>query len=217
MELESLKDSRGGFQALRQYIRPGSPQERCDLCASPVPPVHQHLLEAASRALICACPACAMLFGTSDSKYRRVPRGIRLLRNFQASDQMWEDLAIPINMAYFCHDSRDGRAKASYPSPAGAIESLLALEAWRDLMDANPILKSLEPDVECLLANRVGLLSGNAEAEYFLAPIDECYKLVGLIRTHWSGLSGGTEVWQQLAEHFASLRERAVVVEAGRA
>ena len=36
----------------------------------------------------------------------------------------------------------------------------------------------MEPDVEALLINRVG-----PAREYFLAPIDECYRLVGLIRT----------------------------------
>ena len=34
--------------------------------------------------------------------------------------------------------------------------------------------------------------------EYYVLPIDECYKLVGLIRAHWQGLSGGTEVWQEI-------------------
>jgi hypothetical protein len=37
-----------------------------------------------------------------------------------------------------------------------------------------------------------------------------------LIRTHWRGLSGGTEVWQELTRYFAGLRERALVVEAAR-
>ena len=44
-------------------------------------------------------------------------------------------------------------------------------------------LKNMEPDVEALLVNRIG----HARAwtsEYFLVPIDQCYKLVGLIRSH---------------------------------
>ena len=44
--------------------------------------------------------------------------------------------------------------------------------------------------------------------EYYLLPMDECYKLVGLIRTHWKGLSGGTEVWQQIGEFFKNLKMR---------
>ena len=209
----SSSDARDGFQALRQYVRPKPPGERCDLCAAPVAPEHQHLLEPASRALICSCEACAILFSTRDSKYRRVPRQIRLVERFHLTDELWEDLAIPINMAYFYQDSVAGRAKASYPSPAGATESLLALDAWEQLVIANPTLKTMEPDVEGLLVNRLGALSGSTEAEYFLLPIDQCYRLVGLIRTHWSGLSGGTEVWKEIQEFFAILRQRAFVVE----
>jgi hypothetical protein len=42
-----------------------------------------------------------------------------------------------------------------------------------------------------------------------VVPIDECFKLVGLIRAHWRGLSGGTEVWQQMAQFFADLKRKA--------
>ena len=45
-------------------------------------------------------------------------------------------------------------------------------------------------------------------AEYYLLPIDECYRLVGLIRMHWKGLSGGTDVWRELGEFFTSLKGR---------
>jgi hypothetical protein len=61
----------------------------------------------------------------------------------------------------------------------------------------------METDVEALLVNRVG--DGR---EYYIVPIDECYKLVGLIRTHWRGLSGGTEVWREISKFYANLKER---------
>ena len=99
-----------------------------------------------------------------------------------------------------------------YPSPAGATESLLELESWNDLATRNPQLDEMEPDVEALLVNRLGYSRGYSAPEYYVLPIDECYKLVGLIRAHWSGLSGGTEVWQQIGEFFRSLKERATVV-----
>jgi hypothetical protein len=47
-----------------------------------------------------------------------------------------------------------------------------------------------------------------AAKNYFIVPIDECYRLVGLIRTHWRGLSGGTEVWKEMRDFFAQLRSR---------
>ncbi len=101
---------------------------------------------------------------------------------------------------------------ALYPSPAGATESLLPLEAWNGIVENNPILRHMEPDVEALLVNRVGLARGAAPAEYYVVPVDACYQLVGLIRLHWRGLSGGTEVWKEIGDFFTRLRARAQVV-----
>ena len=57
------------------------------------------------------------------------------------------------------------------------------------------------------------LLSGEPRswrrADYYRAPIDECYKLVGTIRTHWRGISGGAEVWMQIVAFFDDLKRRA--------
>jgi len=68
----------------------------------------------------------------------------------------------------------------------------------------NPGLGQMQPDVEALLVNRVG-----EARDFFLAPIDVCFELVGLIRLHWRGLSGGTEVWQEIAAFFNRLKENA--------
>ena len=101
---------------------------------------------------------------------------------------------------------------ALYPSPAGAVESLLPLEAWNEIAETNRALSHLRPDIEALLVNRVGHAHGLARAEYYIAPIDECYKLVGLIRTNWKGLSGGAEVWIEIGRFFSDLRSKAEVV-----
>ena len=63
---------------------------------------------------------------------------------------------------------------AYYPGPAGATESLLPLDAWEALVSQNPPLQKLQPDVEALLVNRAG-----KARNYFIAPIDKCYELVG--------------------------------------
>jgi hypothetical protein len=215
LEEAGAQDSRGGFQKLRQFVAQRPPQERCDLCAAPVHPAHQHLLDPGRNALLCACEACAVLFSAPGSRYRRVPRRTQQVRDFDAPEPLWEDLSIPIDVVYFYRDSAAGRVKASYPSPAGATESLLPLAAWEQLTAANPVLTTMEPDVEALLANRLGPRAGGGAPEYYLAPIDECYKLVGLIRTHWRGLSGGTAVWEELVHFFAALRERARLIERG--
>ena len=45
---------------------------------------------------------------------------------------------------------------ALYPSPAGATESLLSLEAWQEIERENPQLTDMQADVEALLVNRIG-------------------------------------------------------------
>jgi hypothetical protein len=116
----------------------------------------------------------------------------------------WDDLMIPISLAFFSYSTPANRVVALYPGPAGAAESALRLEAWREIADANPELQNLAPDVEAVLVNRVG-----ATREYFIAPIDECYRLVGLIRMHWRGLSGGAAVWGEIGRFFDDLRRTA--------
>ncbi len=101
---------------------------------------------------------------------------------------------------------------ALYPSPAGAVESLLSLDAWNEIVQENPALSQLQPDIEALLVNRVGHAHELASAEYYIAPIDECYRLVGLIRANWKGLSGGSEVWMEIGRFFSELRSHADVV-----
>jgi uncharacterized protein DUF5947 len=90
--------------------------------------------------------------------------------------------------------------KALYSSPAGATESLLPLAAWNSLAERNPQLGTMQPDVEAFLVNRVG-----TKREYYVVPIDVCFELVGLIRLHWRGLSGGDVVWQEVENFFARL------------
>jgi hypothetical protein len=180
---------RGPFATLRQFVRERAAVERCELCSAELAPDHQHLIEPASRQLLCCCDACAILFsGQGATKYRRVPRRIRFMPDFRMTDAQWDSLMIPINMAFFFQSTPAGRVVALYPGPAGATESLLSLASWEELVRDNPILEELEPDAEALLVNRVG-----GAREYYVVPIDRCYELVGLIRTSWRGLSGGSE------------------------
>lgn len=177
---------------LKQFVSPGRGSERCDLCGSDVGAEHEHLLDVAERRLLCACGACAILFERTTTR-RRVPRHVRLLTDFRLSDAQWDALGIPISLAFFVNSTPHKRIVAYYPSPAGATESLLSLEMR---------LPDMSPDVEALLVNR------NA-AEYFVAPIDQCYRLVGLIRTQWTGFSGGPAVWKSIGDFFEEMRHRA--------
>jgi Family of unknown function (DUF5947) len=196
------------FTSLRQFARKRANVECCEMCSTELSADHQHLLEPATRKLICACDACAILFSNSGAKYKRVPRQVRFLRNFKMTDGQWDSLMIPIDMAFLFTSTPREKVVAFYPSPAGAIESLLCLETWMDVAQENPVLQEMEPDVEALLVNRVGAARG-VKPEFYVVPIDDCYKLVGLIRMHWRGLSGGTEVWREIGQFFADLKKKA--------
>jgi hypothetical protein len=185
---------------------PAAVAELCDMCAAPVPPVHRHLVDVDDRRLLCACRACALLF---DSKaaggghLRLVPMRRRRLDDFVLDGAQWDRLRIPVDMAFFFHSTPAERVSAFYPSPAGPTECLLELEAWTDLAAANPVLGDMEPDVEALLVSRARDMR-----EHWLVPIDDCYELVGLIRTHWKGFGGGEEVWAEIDRFFEDLPTR---------
>lgn len=199
--------------ALQRFLRPRPRVEVCELCSAVLGPEHQHLVDPAQRTLACACDACAILFSQQGgTKYKRVPRRVRFLTDLRISDGQWDSLSIPIGLAFLFHSSPLGRVVAMYPSPAGATESLLSLETWNDLLEANPVLRDAESDVEALLVNRVGQSRGPSGATHYLVPIDACYRLVGVIRAHWRGFSGGAELWQEVDRFFTDLDARAEVV-----
>jgi hypothetical protein len=186
-------------------------QEHCDLCGEPIPSEHRHLLEVSTREIMCACRPCSILFDSkaaSEGRYRLIPDRRLFLEGFEMSDVQWESLRVPVDMAFFFYSTPAERVVAFYPSPMGPTESLLKLSAWEELERCNPVLGRMERDVEALLVNRV-----RGAREHFLVPIDECYSLVGLIRTNWRGLSGGREVWEKIARFFEELRERSKSVQ----
>jgi hypothetical protein len=210
MSASQFTGSSDGFGALRQFAKRERPLERCELCSLGLRTDHPHLIELSQRKLLCTCDACAILFSGQGVKFKRVPRRVLSLPTFHLTDAEWNGLTIPINMAFFFKNSLENRVIAMYPSPAGATESLLALESWNDIAGRNPTLNEMQSDVEALLVNRLGYSRGYSAPEYYLLPIDECYKLVGLIRMHWKGLSGGTEVWREIGEVFSNLKARSV-------
>lgn len=196
---------------LRQLTRKRAPIEQCEMCSLQLGEQHQHLIDPERRKLLCVCNACAILFTTGEgTKLRRVPADARFLPKFRMSEEQWNALMIPIGLAFFFISTPRNRVVAFYPSPAGATESLLEIPAWDDVVSENPVLAEMTPDVEALLVNRVGITRGTP-AEYYIAPIDECYKLAGLIRTHWRGFSGGAEMWGEIAGFFAALKRKADV------
>ena len=210
------------LQALRRFLRVREPavhetaraaEEHCQMCSAPLVAEHRHMLELARHDILCACNACALLFaseGAAQDKYRLIPRRVLALQDFRMSDEQWEELMLPVNMLYLFRSTEAGRVLAFYPSPAGAMESLLNLEHWETLAEANPILQDLAPDVEALLINRI-----ERTRAYYLVSIDVCYRLVGLLRVSWKGLSGGQEAREGIAHFFAELQDQATPASSG--
>lgn len=197
------------FPALKRFARsPRKFAERCDLCGIELAPEHAHLIEPKNRQISCACQPCALLFtNQTDGRFKRVPHEAKFLTDFRISDAQWSNLLLPIELAFFFKSSPQQRVIALYPSPAGATESLLPLEAWNEIERENPVLQNMEADTEALLVNRVG-----EARDHFLAPIDKCFELVGLIRLKWTGLSGGAEVWNGIGKFFENLKANSRVI-----
>jgi hypothetical protein len=210
MSYEAAIRTQSPIAMLRRMAQTRAPEEKCEFCNCSIAPNHRHLLELASRKIICACDPCALRFqAVVSGRFKLIPRDARLLPDFQITEMQWDNFALPINLTFFYRDTQAEKVIAMYPSPAGATESLLPAENWDALEAGNPTLAAMEPDVEALLVNRMG-----AAREYFLTPIDVCYELAGLIRTHWRGLSGGENVWQEIDKFFNALREKAGVIHA---
>jgi hypothetical protein len=180
-------------------------EERCDLCGEPVPPAHRHLIDVHDRRLLCACRPCSILFdhrGAGGGHFRLLPQRSHYLAGFELDDALWQNLRLPVDLAFFFHSTAAGRVVAFYPAPVGATESLLELDAWGELVARNPVLLELESDVEALLVNRTA-----GAGEHWIVPVDRCYELVGLIRMHWKGFGGGPEVWEQVDAFFERLQQ----------
>ncbi len=181
------------------------------MCGEAVAEEHSHVVNIETRSLICTCRACYLLFtheGAAQGKYRAVPDRYLHDPSFSLTEREWDDIQIPVDMAFFFFNSSLDRFAAFYPSPAGATESTLDLEAWDLVMDANPLLATVAVDVEALLVRRT-----DDGFECFLAPIDACYELVGRVKLHWKGFHGGDRVWREIDEFFGSLRSRSRRVE----
>jgi hypothetical protein len=182
------------------------PGERCEMCANPIGEWHGHVVDIEHRGLMCTCRPCAMLFtqeGAAGGRYKTVPERYRYAANVPLAAATWDSIEIPVATAFFFQNSVLERTVAFYPSPAGATESLLSLEAWNDLLAALPEFADLRPDVEALLVYK-----GDSGFEFFAVPIDACYQLVGLVRMHWQGFDGGEQAWAEIHKFFAGLRER---------
>jgi hypothetical protein len=201
------KENPQSLQKLRRFLEPKPKPplgERCEFCDAEIADQHSHAVNIETRALMCACRACYLLFtreGAARGKYRAVPERYLYITTPMFSEGQWDELQIPVGIAFFFFNTSLGRVVALYPGPAGATESLLRLETWQEIVRQNPLLERLAPDVEALLVHRS--LEG---CVCYIVPIDACYELVGRIRRRWKGFDGGEEARHEIQAFFAGLR-----------
>ncbi len=143
---------------------------------------------------------------SGEARYR--PTGSRTvwLEGLELSDDLWAAFQIPIGLAFFMRSTATGNVVGLYPSPAGATECELDLAAWDRLVAANPVLEDLDPDAEALIVNRMADPHVHA-----IAPLDDCYRLVGIIKATWEGISGGAEMEAAVQRYFDGLRATATM------
>ena len=132
-----------GLSRFLQQRPSAPPGSVCDMCAEQITEDHPHVVNLDGRRLMCTCRGCYLLFsagGSGGGKYRQVPNSYAHDPEFTLTPAQWDGLQIPVSMAFFFHNSAIGEVVALYPSPAGATESTLPLDAWADIVEANPRL-----------------------------------------------------------------------------
>jgi hypothetical protein len=104
-----------------------------------------------------------------------------------------------VGLAFFVRDPGGG-VVAHYPSPAGATRWEVEPATWAAMVARCPDLGSLAPRTQALLLN-----TARGRSEHWLVPVDDCYRLVAVIRQEWRGLSGGSTVWPAVDRFFEEL------------
>ena len=195
--------------ALNALTKPRSTKplgEVCEMCGVDIGEEHPHVVNIEARSMQCTCRPCYLLFapeGAGRGRYRAVPERYLIDDGSDISEAQWDQLQVPVAMAFFFENSVLGHVVAQYPSPAGATESLLDLQAWQQIVAGNRLAAALLPDVEALFVHRSR--EGN---KTYLVPIDVCYELVGRMRMHWTGFDGGAEARQDVAQFLERLTTR---------
>lgn len=176
--------------------------EKCNFCGRILSADHRHLVDLSAMRFLCTCEMCMITMAESEI-YKPLPQRHLELNDFRMTDELWSDFLIPVNMAFFVLSSSRNGAVAYYPAPTGATESKLKMEPWNELVQLNPVLNTLIPDLEALLVNRF-----DTSGQYYVVPIDSCYKLIGMIRISWKGIFGGPEVNDIIRQFFSELKEK---------
>ena len=188
-------------RAVRRRFEPAvDTGERCDMCGAAVPARHRHVFDEQRDELLCTCQPCTLLFERDAAglgHYRLVPEHRERLPGLDP-----HELGVPVGLAFFVKRS-DGTVVAHYPSPMGATRWDVDTAAWRRVEERWPAVRDMAPEVQALLVH-----TARGAHEHWIVPVDDCYRLVAVIRREWRGLSGGSTVWPAIERFFADLDRR---------
>jgi len=191
------------------------PGEACEMCGTSILDAHGHVVDLERSSLLCTCRPCYLLFTHSQAgggRWRAVPDRYLSDPGRPLSAAEWDELEIPVGLAFFLRSSANGQVAGFYPSPAGVTECQLDLGRWQRMAAEHPLLGEAEADVEAVLIHRDG-----STVEHFVVPVDVCYELAGRLRLLWRGFDGGDEARDAIAEFLGLVasQARALAAEPG--
>lgn len=189
---------------LRRFAEIATDHRPCDLCRCELANPHRHVMDVTTRSILCACNLCAWTFSNdANGRFRPIPQFVTRVDS-GILDDLWNRLDIPIGMAFFTVEHLPQQEsmilRAVYPSPGGPIVSSVDPLVWQSLFESHHRPLKMQPDVESLLVRQT-----EKNDDCFIAPIDRCYELVGIVRRHWDGWSGGTAVHEAIDRFFLDI------------
>ena len=185
--ISGLRGLRGQRRLGTEAAANGSagPEERCDVCGVEIPDEHEHLLHLGDRRILCVCATC-WAQRSADPELR--PTGTRVV---------WLDASSSRTSSGPASRSRSGwPSSCAAPRWAGWWRCTRAPPAPPSPSSSSTPGTSSAPSIRSSTrSSRTPRHSSStaspSQPRYVIAPIDECYGLVGAIKVSWEGISGG--------------------------
>ena len=144
---------------------------------------HQHVVNLDSRALMCTCRGCYLLF-TSDGAALALPRRARPLPVVPGLPprrrRSGTALEIPVGAGLLLPSSVPAGPWRSTPAPPAPPSPSCRSAAWEPVVGRQPAARHAAARRRG--ADRAGARGRARTGEAHLVPIDACYELVGLLR-----------------------------------
>ena len=193
------------------------PAERCELCGRPSPPEHAHLIEPAARQLLCACdraPSCSPA-ADADLQARSTRHHAICATSADRRAVGRADDSDRSGVLFLQQPGQPEWSPCIRAPPVRPNRSSISRHGTRSSRD-NPVFARSSPTSR--RSSSTGTsdraprgTSGAHRPDYYVVPIDECLQAGRPDPQSWSGLSGGTAVWERDRGFFADLKARAVV------